>query len=178
MKVLVLHGPNLNLLGTREPAIYGTTTLAEIDRHVEAAASARGASVTAIQSNSEGTLIDAIHDASTWALGIVFNPGAFTHYSYALRDAVVAVPVPVVEVHLSNVDSREQWRRLSVISPAAIGVISGFGWRSYVYALHALLDRVEDGRFDHRDASTQGPTSSPLPQSGRRRAMNQSEDPL
>jgi 3-dehydroquinate dehydratase-2 len=144
MKVLVLHGPNLNLLGTREPTTYGTTTLAEIDRHLAVLASQRNASVKAIQSNSESALIDAIHDARDWAVGIVFNPGAFTHYSYALHDAVRAVEIPVVEIHVSNINAREEWRRQSVISPAAIGVISGFGWRGYLYALHALLDRVQE----------------------------------
>ena len=144
MKILVLHGPNLNLLGSREPATYGTTTLAEIDRHLAVLASQRNASVKAIQSNSESALIDAIHDARDWAAGIVFNPGAFTHYSYALHDAVRAVEIPVVEIHVSNINASEEWRRQSVISPAAIGVISGFGWRGYLYALQALLDRVQE----------------------------------
>ena len=144
MNILVLHGPNLNLLGIREPTTYGTVTLAEINRHLADLASTRDAIVTALQSNSESQLIDAIHDARNWAMGIVFNPGALSHYSYALYDAVRAVEIPVVEIHMSNTAAREKWRRRSVISPAAIGVISGFGWRGYLYALHALLDRVQD----------------------------------
>ena len=156
MKILILHGPNLNLLGTREPTTYGTMALAEINRHLTLLASQRDASVTAFQSNSESALIDAIHDARNWAAGIVFNPGAFTHYSYALHDAIRAVEIPVVEIHVSNIHAREEWRRRSVISPAAIGVISGFGWRGYLYALHALLDRVQESGREPQDPSRPG----------------------
>jgi 3-dehydroquinate dehydratase II len=159
MKILILHGPNLNLLGTREPHTYGTLTLAEIDRHLGVVASQREASVTTLQSNSESALIDAIHDARNWAAGIVFNPGAFTHYSYALHDAIRAVKIPVVEIHVSNIHAREEWRQRSVISPAAIGVISGFGWRGYLYALQALLDRVQDSGREPQDPSRQDRSS-------------------
>ena len=138
-KVLILHGPNLNLLGTREPNVYGAVTLDEIDRWLSDAASERGVELRFSQSNSEGALIDAIHEAREWADGIVFNPGAYTHTSYALRDAVTAAALPVVEVHISNVDAREEFRRRSIIAPSCVGKITGFGWYSYLLGLDALL---------------------------------------
>lgn len=137
---LVLHGPNLNLLGTREPAVYGRVTLAEVDRLVRERGRKLGVRVESRQSNHEGQLIDWLQSARRDGFfGVVFNPGAFTHYSIALRDAVAAIDVPVVEVHLSNVHAREEFRRHSVIAPAARGQISGFGPQSYLLGLEALL---------------------------------------
>jgi 3-dehydroquinate dehydratase-2 len=136
--VLVLHGPNLNLLGTREPQVYGAVTLEEIDRRLQEAGEGMGMEVRTFQSNSEGGLIDALQEARNWAKGVVFNPGAYTHTSVALRDAVAAIGIPVVEVHLSNVQAREEFRRISMIAPVCKGSIAGFGWRSYQLALQAL----------------------------------------
>jgi 3-dehydroquinate dehydratase-2 len=136
---LVLHGPNLNLLGGREPAVYGAATLAEIDRAIQAHARRRGVRVACRQSNAEGELIGWLHGAEREGFeGVVFNPGAFTHYSIALRDAVAAIAVPVVEVHLSNVHAREEFRRHSVIAPVARGQIAGFGPLGYCLGLDAL----------------------------------------
>jgi 3-dehydroquinate dehydratase-2 len=138
--ILVLHGPNLNLLGTREPGVYGRLSLAEIDRRVREHGRRRGVRVACRQSNVEGQLIDWLQGAARERFtGVVFNPGAFTHYSIALRDAVAAITLPVVEVHLSNVHGREEFRRHSVIAAVARGQIAGFGPQSYVLGIDALL---------------------------------------
>ncbi len=139
-KVAILHGPNLNLLGKREPEIYGSTTLEEINSRIEAGFP--NVSLSFFQSNHEGALIDYIHDAWEWADGIVINPGAFTHYSIALRDAFAAIDIPVVEVHLSNVHARESFRQRSVIAPVCLGQIAGFGWRSYLLGVQAILGHL------------------------------------
>jgi len=139
MKVLVLHGPNLNLLGTREPGVYGRTTLAQVDAMLRDHARRRGHAVECRQSNHEGQLVDWLQAARREGFaGVVFNPGAFTHYSFALRDAVAAIALPVVEVHLSNVHGREEFRRHSVIAAVARGQISGFGPQSYLLGFDAL----------------------------------------
>lgn len=142
MKIAVIHGPNLNLLGTREPEVYGTRTLAEINALVETHVKARGGDVTFFQSNHEGEIIDAIQQApADGAGGIIINPGAFTHTSLAIRDAIRACGVPTVEVHISNVHGREAFRRRSVTAATCIGQIAGFGYRSYLLAADALIDR-------------------------------------
>ncbi|HXJ82403.1 MAG TPA: type II 3-dehydroquinate dehydratase [Candidatus Methylomirabilis sp.] len=138
--ILVLHGPNLNLLGTREPTIYGHQSLAEIDRAIGRHAASRGTTVTCRQSNHEGELVDWIQSAVKEGFaGIVINPGALSHYSVALRDAVAAVSLPVIEVHLSNIHAREEFRRHSVVAAAAVGQISGFGLTSYLLGVDAAL---------------------------------------
>ena len=143
-RILVVHGPNLNLLGTREPDVYGTTTLEEINADLAAAAKEWGAEVEFFQSNHEGALIDRIQEAASWADGVLVNPGGLTHSSVSLRDALVASELPVVEVHLSNVYAREEFRRRSYVSGIAIGVISGFGPPGYRLALQALVQHLED----------------------------------
>jgi len=136
--ILVLHGPNLNLLGSREPEVYGSLTLGEIDEKLVEAGVELGLDIRSFQSNSEGALIDALQDARNWASGVIFNPGGYTHTSIALRDAVAAIGIPVIEAHLSNVYAREEFRQRSIISPVCKGKIVGFGWLSYWLALHAL----------------------------------------
>jgi 3-dehydroquinate dehydratase II len=142
MKILILHGPNLNLLGAREPEVYGSMTLEDIDHKLIELGKQLGAEVKALQSNHEGALIDALHDARTWASGVVFNPGGYTHTSIALRDAISAIQIPVIEVHLSNVYAREEFRHVSMISAVCKGKIVGFGWRSYMLGLRALVDVI------------------------------------
>lgn len=140
--ILILHGPNLNLLGTREPDVYGRETLADINAMLTEHAQRLQVQVRCLQSNHEGELIDAIHKAEETAL--LFNPGAFTHYSIALRDALAAKGLPTVEVHLSNVHAREEFRHRSVIAPVCLGQIAGFGSYSYVVGLAALVHHLED----------------------------------
>ena len=153
MKILVLHGPNLNLLGRREPAVYGSFTLEEINASVQKLAEELGVQVEFFQSNHEGELVDRLHQAGETCAAVIFNPGAYTHYSLALRDAVAAIPAPVVEVHLSNIYAREEFRRRSVIAPAAAGQISGFGLDGYLLALRAAvsLAKKRSGKFDEKD---------------------------
>jgi 3-dehydroquinate dehydratase II len=142
--ILLLHGPNLNLLGTREPGVYGSLTLEEINARIQSAGIEVGVEVRCLQSNHEGALIDALHEARNWAAGVIFNPGGYTHTSVALRDAIAAIGIPVVEVHLSNVYAREEFRHTSLISAVCKGKISGFGWQSYWLGLMALKEILGD----------------------------------
>lgn len=137
IKVGIIHGPNLNLLGIREPEIYGGSTLEDINKSLQELAAELGVELKIIQSNHEGEIVDAIHSFRGWAQALVINPGAFTHYSYAIREALNAVLVPTVEVHLSNIYAREEFRHCSVIAPAAYGQIAGFGPESYRLGLRA-----------------------------------------
>lgn len=140
--ILLLSGPSLNLLGTREPDIYGTSTLEDHVAAADAAAEAHGWALEHLQSNHEGELVDAVHAAIGRCAAIVVNPGAFTHYAWAIHDALAAFDGPVIELHISNPDAREPWRRTSVVSPVATGVISGFGADGYRLAIEALVGRL------------------------------------
>jgi 3-dehydroquinate dehydratase-2 len=142
--ILVVHGPNLNLLGTRQPEVYGRVTLADIDRALQHVARSRDADLRVVQSNAEGAIVEALHEARGWAHGIVINAGAYTHYSYAIADAVAAVNLPAVEVHISNIHAREAWRHHSVLGPVVTGSICGLGWHGYLLALDGILNLLAE----------------------------------
>lgn len=146
IRVLLLHGPNLNLLGQREPDVYGTMTFEELNRRIKEHAKGLGAEVKIFQSNHEGVLIDTIHSEAAWADIIVINPAAYTHYSYAIADALKAVRLPAIEVHLSNIHARDEFRRTSVVAPVTVGQIAGFGAMSYLLALNAAVVFVQQSR--------------------------------
>ena len=144
----MIHGPNLNLLGEREPEIYGSQTLPELNRAIQQFAEERSLEVKFFQSNHEGAIIDALQSERHWAEGIVINPGALTHYSYALRDAIASIRLPAIEVHLSDMDHREEFRRISVIAPACLAQVSGKGHQSYLVAIDRLLTEAKGLDFD------------------------------
>ena len=146
LSILVLHGPNLNLLGTREPDIYGKISMDDINVQLVTLGKELGMDVRCLQSNHEGALIDALQDARTWAQGVLINPGGYTHTSVAIRDTIAAIGIPVVEVHLSNVYAREEFRHKSLISAVCKGKIVGFGWRSYTLALRGLAEILTEGK--------------------------------
>jgi 3-dehydroquinate dehydratase-2 len=142
MRILLINGPNLNTLGTREPEVYGKTTLPEIEARVRERAGALNVELRAFQSNSEGAIIDFIQSEASGAGGIIINPGALTHYSLALRDAIAASGLPAIEVHISNIYGREHFRRRSVTAASCKGIIAGLGWRGYVAALETLVEKI------------------------------------
>ena len=144
-KILILHGPNLNMLGTRQPEIYSTTTLEQINEQLRRTARSLGSEVEAFQSNSEGELIDLIQKKGTASDGLIVNLGAYTHYSFALRDAISGLAKPTIEVHISNIYAREPFRHTSVTAPVCRGLITGLGWRGYVLALEALVGLLQEG---------------------------------
>lgn len=146
IKLLLIHGPNLNLLGMREPGVYGNDTMEQINERMQALAASEGVELRTYQSNCEGDIVTAIHEAMKWANGIVMNAGAYTHYSIAIRDAISAVKLPVIEVHLSNVHAREEFRHHSVIAAVCKGVICGFGWHSYELGIRGLISLLRDSQ--------------------------------
>ena len=143
-RILVLHGPNLNLFGRREPHIYGTTTLDQIDERLAALAAELGVELECFQSNHEGALVDKLHEHIDRAAGALLNPAGLTQHGVSLHDAIKAMPFPVIEVHMSNIAAREEWRHHSIISPAVKGTVQGLGWRSYTAALRALVEMVRE----------------------------------
>ena len=150
MRILLINGPNLNTLGTREPDVYGNVTLPEIEARVREKASALNVEVRAFQSNSEGALIDFIQAEAPDAAGIIINPGALTHYSFALRDALAASGLPAIEVHISNIYGREHFRRRSVTAACCWGIVAGLGWRGYVAAFDALVEMMRGQKIEKR----------------------------
>jgi len=146
MRVLVINGPNLNRLGVREPGVYGSNTLTDLEKELLTFGERLNCEVTCFQSNHEGDLIDAIHEADEQYDGIVINPGAFTHYSYAIRDAIASITVPVIEVHISNVHAREEFRHTSVTAPVTAGQIIGLGFKGYELAILALKHKIGGSR--------------------------------
>ena len=148
--IIIVHGPNLNLLGEREPEVYGTTTLTELDEKITNHAHKLGAEIKTTQSNSEGKLIDFLHEHRKWADGVLINPGALTHYSYSLRDGLAAIEKPVVEVHLSNIHHREAFRRVSVIAEVCISQVVGLGIKSYLKGLEILIEWIQTDEAKNR----------------------------
>jgi 3-dehydroquinate dehydratase-2 len=146
MKILVLHGPNLNLFGRREPHIYGTTTLAEINAKLEGLASELGVEIETFQSNHEGALVDKFHENIDTASGALLNPAGLTQHGVSLHDAIKAMPFPVLEIHMSNIAAREAWRDHSIISPAVKATIQGLGWRSYTAGFRALAELIKESK--------------------------------
>jgi 3-dehydroquinate dehydratase-2 len=146
MKILVLHGPNLNLFGRREPHIYGTTTLAEINEKLQAIAAELGVELAILQSNHEGALVDRLHEEIDFVQGALINPAGLTQHGVPLHDAIKAMPFPVLEIHMSNIAAREPWRSHSIISPAVKATVQGLGWRSYTFGLRALVELVSEGK--------------------------------
>lgn len=146
MKILVVNGPNLNRLGKRDPALYGTLTLQELEQRIAQRAEALGVQLHCFQSNSEGALVDFLQEEGPTADGIIINPAALTYYGYSLRDCLEDLKRPTVEVHLSHIHAREEWRRHSLIAPVCVAQVSGMGWRGYLAALDYLAARSEEGR--------------------------------
>ena len=146
MKILVLHGPNLNLFGRREPHIYGTTTLAEINERLQTLAKELKVELEVIQSNHEGDLVDFFHKHMDSAAGAILNPAGLTQHGVSLHDAIKAMPFPVIEVHMSNIAAREEWRHHSIISSAVKGTVQGLGWRSYIMALRAVVELAREAK--------------------------------
>ncbi|KAA0549455.1 type II 3-dehydroquinate dehydratase [Bacillus sp. BGMRC 2118] len=150
-RILLLNGPNLNRLGMREPHIYGSVTLSELEQQLTATALSKNIEIISVQSNHEGQLIDHIHEAEEQVDGIIMNPGAFTHYSYAIRDAIASITKPVIEVHISNVHAREEFRHTSVIAPVTTGQIVGLGLYGYELALLALVEKLGEEEKDEQN---------------------------